>query len=127
MEDYKAILKMIESVDPNDTVKLDEIDMEVSLYLKPERRADLIRRKMIWYIPSAKYTRTRDALKAIRPKSASITLYEMNNGGGFILGVRCVLEFMNGKKVFSPNKLLPTEELAELHAIIQAIAYERGQ
>src|SRR5262249_23630579 len=72
-------------------------------------------------VTEIKYTRSRDALKAIRPE------------GWFIGNMReyASREFMCGLYQRSSAEMeivsgdLPTEELAELHAIVQAIEYER--
>lgn len=55
MTDHEIILKMIETVDPDDSVKLDEIDLAVYKYIG----------ELHMMLP--KVTRSRDALKAIRP------------------------------------------------------------
>jgi len=117
----EAILKMIEQVDPSDTAKLDEIDLEVSLFLKPERDQNHIRKKIKWYIPSGKYTRSRDALKAIRPEGWEISIEEGQNCWD------CSYYWAGEGVKLCRGVSLPTEELAELHAIIQAIAHERTQ
>ena len=140
------LLKMIETVDPSDTAKLDEIDARVHEYLGFQWHGDGVSvEHKLWaghwgfdsvkepslcncetqkdFAPEPKeYTRSRDALKAIRPD-------------GFIFYI-CPAKTVTNKWVFTCNvipddclfdcKYLPTEELAELHAIIQAIAYERG-
>lgn len=69
------------------------------------------------------YTRSRDALKAVRPE-----WYFIRAGGDW----RSTGEFYC--LIYSTQVVpqfyvdhAPTEELAELHAIIQAIAYERKQ
>ncbi len=147
----QEILKMIESVDPADTAKLDEIDARVWCYLNEKtfigkdssgfyvwdssndfRFKEVIDGKITQASKSIcgdgghsfcpepvvkKYTRSRDTLKAIRPEGWewdmmwNETVQYYGAGSGF--------------EVWSPaNPALPTEELAELHAIIQAIDYE---
>lgn len=67
------------------------------------------------------YTRSRDALKSIRPEGwgfsishlNAVVAYRINDTGGFDYALQ--------------TQKLPTEELAELHAIIQAIEWERSQ
>lgn len=95
------ILKMIETVSPDDTEKLDEIDARVWVCLHLQGDFNIsINGGIIYYrhnswpedartilqhpFQNPEYTRSRDALKAIRP-----------------------------------------EGLAELHAILQAIEFER--
>lgn len=125
----QEILKLIEEVDPNDTAKLDEIDARVWCYIHGERYAfnealsehgfnngyggitSTKARK------ARKYTRSRDALKAIRPDGFwPIKLYKDCNVFRF--------ELTNGSRIAS-SAWLETEELAELHAIIQAIFWDR--
>ena len=129
----ETILKMIETVDPSDTDTLTKIDAMVLLYVKPEETPlnYYIGQKeqdpegkaiahMCHFKDRPKFTRSRDALKAIRPKGwfGSIRIYTKESVCNFVkhepFGV-----------ADSPH--LPTEELAELHAIISAIAYERTQ
>src|SRR5689334_14421562 len=84
MTEAETILKMIEAVDPADTAKLDEIDLAVAYYLvgggfrykiihSPER-ITRTERQGDWitvpykYQSRFRYTRSRDALKIIRPQ-----------------------------------------------------------
>ena len=103
----QEILKLIEEVDPKDTAKLDEIDARVYEFLDfPDSN-----------IGCPEYTRSRDALKAIRPEGWRV----------FNLSEGTMFEFDLGKtnaRVF--RGLAITEELAELAAILQAINYERN-
>lgn len=63
------------------------------------------------------YTRSRDALKKIRPKGWRLEIGEWTDGWKATLW----------KKLFWVGETyLPTEELAELHAIIQAIQHDRA-
>lgn len=128
MKDHEIILKMIEEVDPKDTAKLDEIDGRVFCYIKeldPLMKMPSVWPYPMWKDPTAQrvdYTRSRDALKAIRPEGwfYNIGHNESNSGGLFACSM---YSHTNSPLKNSPD--LPTEELAELHAIIQAIAYER--
>ena len=118
MTDAQTILEMIEAVDPEDSETLDEIDRVVFWF---ERELDAV--AITITVPRnsiPRYTRSRDALKAIRPEGWVVssvskandcfcTFYRTNTG----------IEFKVGS--------LPTEELAELHAIIQALEYERRE
>jgi hypothetical protein len=117
----KKILEMIETVDPSDTAKLDEIDKLVFEYIKgagePENMTDFDRAMWDCRFLMNNYTRSRDALKAIRPKGWFPSI--IKNPSGSFYG-----DDSNGD---FPSPALPTEELAELHAIIQAIEYERLQ
>lgn len=134
------ILKLIETVSPDDAAGLDEIDFHVEKYLgnKP------------YYQGFKKYTRSRNAIKNIRPlliDGGVINSLEIIKGWGLtgarekecreecgqyqaILSYRTACE-KDGKKVFGRRSFwssarLATEELAELHAVIQAIEFERG-
>lgn len=70
-----------------------------------------------------RYTRSRDALKAIRPRGWGFDI-QTHNHRGDVVSWRCIAELCDKQVHFSSGVLL-SEELAELHAIIQAIAYER--
>ena len=75
-----------------------------------------------WYGNIRLYTRSRDALKAIRPEGWKINLSHHRND------FTVFFELFKGEG--NPSVHLykgSTEELAELHAIIQAIDYERGR
>lgn len=136
MTDAQTILDMIETVDANDSVKLDEIDARVWCYLRNATILYVQDRQIRYQTKNkhiyegyrhfgkttAKYTRSRDALKAIRPdfKNTFLTITK-----DFDFGWICDIE--NPDKFQLTTKTLPTEELAELHAIIQAIAYERNR
>lgn len=126
----EEILKMIETVSPDDTVKLDEIDARVQCFLHP-CRPDWIGYEdgmavvtsphggKIRLIKAKEYTRSRDALKAIRPEGWDF----IDVSGGFNHNAwTCQI---NMGPFTTEKQTLPTEELAELHAIIQAIAYEK--
>lgn len=147
MKQHEIILKMIEEVDPADTTKLDEIDFDVALYIHERKKHSFSptintkekyssRYGASWgldkdenIIPNSccnhsswpEYTRSRDALKPIRPsnKASFFTITkDFHFGWSCDIVIPDMIEFT--------TKNLPTEELAELHAIIQAIAYERG-
>jgi len=131
--DAVKLLQMIETVDPSDTAKLDEIDARVWCFLNDrvlrftegKRRFRYTLQCPLSMPPHRKrlnkeeyYTRSRNALKAIRPPVWSI----VNQAGD--RGIYCNI-VMDEKASFFCS-CAKTEELAELHAIIQAIAYERG-
>jgi len=143
----KQILEMIESVDPSDTAKLDEIDARVWCYLESHTFA-CIKWDRIFVLDehqceiekfngicTLKFTRSRDALKAIRPEGWQ---YCMEHSPA--IGFQCTLQDKMGSPDNPPNIFKSpwykagsggrtglTEELAELHAILQAIAHERGE
>lgn len=134
---HKQLLKMIEGVDQSDTETMDEIDARVWCYIHKQsyyshvNKADGFRNR-VWFgsgeprnyqygIPE--YTRSRDALKAIRPDGWGICHSPQGKFNTHII-VYC---YQIGQKGYNTKGglVLPTEELAELHAIIQTIAYER--
>lgn len=132
------ILKLIETVDPSDTAKLDEIDARVWCYLNGHWFVGKMRKAAedktsFTYIKKGTdathwntvsktenlycakhYTRSRDALKAIRPEGWTFEIIKHSNE---------MFSARYGDIINSNTQ--PTEELAELHAIIQAIEYER--
>jgi hypothetical protein len=115
MTEAETILKMIETVDPADAAKLDEIDARVFDFAHGQGMAQTaVNVGKTHGIPSGipQYSRSRDALKAIRPEGWRFICWPKHCDA---LGPRA--ELLADR--------LPTEELAELHAIIQAIEYER--
>lgn len=140
----KQILEMIETVDPDDTAKLDEIDARVHCYLASCKYAGMntyyvfrldastqCEEHEIRIEDLTKYTRSRDALKAIRPEEYFITVRGQETLG-FVAQVwtsknKTEAGYAGGFMSEPPVKELPTEELAELHAIIQAIEHERSE
>lgn len=146
MSEAKKILEMIESVDPNDTAALDKIDFAVLQY----RLFNEYQPSAIGYthtkdgskpLVAEKYTRSRDALKAIRPSGEEWhfiinKLYSAKRyleSSGLKEGWRAKLTKARYEDsgrlnvIFATNDdgVFATEELAELHAIISAIDYER--
>lgn len=137
------LLKLIETVDPSDTAKMDEIDKAVEQYLQQKtlKFEDIERYRddeagFIWFeyerlgnivvddpenpirVQGTAYTRSRDALKAIRPEGA---FFRIESDG--------LVEFRpkEYKGGFLMEARAATEELAELHAILQAISHDRNQ
>ncbi|QKZ15906.1 hypothetical protein [Spirosoma sp. KUDC1026] len=132
MTDAQTILKLIETVDPADTAKLDEIDARATaFYLRQTYdtysntvgfdNERCVYTKEHGWIKRLELTRSRDALKAIRPEGYFLICNDQNDPEQF----RC--EFLASHKTLTIYAYAPTEELAELHAIIQAIEYERGR
>lgn len=134
----EEILRLIETVDPSDAAKLDEIDARVWCYLHDvnflsigktdwgstrfqfsckchdEKQEELL-------LSSYYVTRSRDALKTIRPEGwfFFITNFDREHSWFQADGHKETWD-----EISTP--VCKTEELAELHAIIQAIAHERG-
>lgn len=127
------ILKMIEKVDPSDTAKLDEIDARVWALLNGFEidRMDEIgsawaKPRNIHHSEYPRYTRSRDALKAIRPEGYVSGAFPETKYGdvGECFHGYCQSE-SHAFETLIDFDALPTEELAELHAILQATEYER--
>lgn len=149
MTQASEILELIENVDPEDSAALGEIDARVWCWLEgykyigeyeiergPNIAGNFRKEPCFKYsgkegeehtqeyfhfyceMPHA-YTSSRDALKSIRPQ------------GWYFIIKHCYLEkdywaqCTNTDQIFTADGF-PTEELAELHAIIQAIEYERA-
>ena len=128
------LLKFIESVDPLDLDALNEIDSRVWCFLHGghiEKARGSGRRIIVtknaagnesvidsWDINQ--YTRSRDALKSIRPEGWYISVTAYLEGG------YCAT-LVNTKGFKTDYLCLPTEEIAELRAIIQAIEHERTE
>lgn len=119
MNSYQIILKLIEVVDPSDTANLDNIDTFVHILIN-----DIAGNEK--YIPPRQYTRNRDALKAIRPEGWWFECCKICDGTYMaeLHDDRYCTDDDEGITVKAWYR--QNEELAELHAIIQAIAYERG-
>lgn len=131
MTEAEKILKMIEGVSPEDEISLRVIEAQVWCWLKGFEYGQLNLMGRLVYRNNGrlkvkntypKYTRSRDALKAIRPNGWSLTV--VCNCGLPASIARMYNEDTFISPVTTPD--LPTEELAELHAIIQAIEYERN-
>lgn len=108
----KEILKMIEEVDPSDTAKLDEIDARVWCCLMGCRFESM----------NHPYTRSRDALKAIRPEGWRWWVSQQDDNAG-TWNAGCQQQHVPYHVMLEGG--FKTEELAELHAILQAIQCER--
>lgn len=134
----KEILHLIENADINDRDDLNYIDAQAGFYVK---HSGVMQDLLEYYLKDGKtyddavthaikfkyapeYTRSRDALKAIRPKG-KISWVFFND---YPEGSRARAEIFhdNGDNPIQTD-WMPTEELAELHAIIRAIEFERTQ
>lgn len=143
MTQAREILKLIEEADPSDTAKLDELDAKVWCYLNGHKFAavdmegDFGRGCMIIsddgsiisadfakgysdVIDIPKYTRSRDALKQIRPAGWYLTLMIDYLGKASYRMSKSGIEFHSAP-------YFQEERLAELHANIIAIDHERSQ
>lgn len=154
--DAVKILQMIETVDPADTAKMDEIDARTQCWLEGHEFVQMCSliggqefttgdsdqvgyeypgarvfmkgthkdgRKWNNSIGFRTYTRSRDALKAIRPARVGLMIRQSHDGTWDCF-IHWPSSLNNGNKNIHG---LPTEELAELYAIIQAIAHERNK
>lgn len=127
MNTAEELLNLIETVDANDTASLEEINARVQCYVEnrdaddhyeapwrpvKERRDNT----PLWKVIEARtYATSRDAIKAIRPVNWSFHCHPHYCDA---------YSKAHGINRTSPPSM-PTEELAELHATIQAIQYER--
>lgn len=140
----QKILDMIEAVDPEDTDKLDEIDARVCAWLHHEpyfshRVSDgwnqygiPINARLFTKSPSeqpngfsmvAPYTRSLNVIKANQPEGYAIYCAGEDPSWKADL-IRTKAE--GSVDCFSVRDM-PTEELARLYVVIDAIAHERGQ
>jgi hypothetical protein len=130
MTEAKTILKLIEEVSPDDTAKLDEIDVLVFRYCGDGCYPAI----PLPNSPFPRYTRDRNLLKAIRPEGFKTwALFDGYKEGAKFRAEMFTPEMHEEAKKYVCDKphiiqtgWLPTEELAELHAIISAIEYERN-
>lgn len=115
------ILRMIETVDPAATAKLEEIDFKVWCFIhQPPKDSCFAMRKY------PEYTRSRDVLKSIRPERWKFKINYIYPEEQELHGWFAFFQKTDPWKITRAQHL-PTEELAELHAIIQAIEYERAK
>ena len=151
-EASSKILELIENVDVDDTNVVDmlnEIDCHVYAYLKLHDNFDVHVHKggksityrhnsweketpsvLMHLFKDFQYTKSRDLLKSIRPEGWSWYASSNVNMDSFVIHTGFV-EATEGQPLMHDVEFLgevvgKTEELAELHAIIQAIAYERA-
>ena len=119
MENHEQILKMIEEVDPNNRELMEEIDILVWEYIGFDKNSE----RKIDDCPD--FTTSRDALKKIRPEGWGFD-HDVIFNKWEVVGYVTEGYSKNYPSVES-YCYLPTEELAELHCIIQAIAHERAK
>lgn len=126
-EIYKSLLNDIENVNPEDSMKLKRIEENFHRFLHGSVRPVIEEYRI------KQVTNSRDALKDVRPHGwypigfgkCGYGESEIGMGAfGFVFSLYKPDPFRQDG--FVKSKYLPTEELAELHAIVQAIAYERG-
>ena len=148
MTEAKKILSLIESLTPYTEKEiyrdkldiLDEIDARVVCYVNTtyeQTFVGLIKRTHRYgdgfefttdgqlrdHNLTIRYTRSRDALKSIRPEGCWRMHIEVTPNGESV----CELEREEDDgKDFKIISIQATEELTELHAIIQAIEWERN-
>jgi hypothetical protein len=149
MTDVKTILDMIESVSPEDYSPLDEIDCRVWCYLHGYKFGRMVDEETYpWEKPNfyaiaadgseieidkhccseysmtaESYTRSRDVLKAIRPEGWCLETVQDYGSGIWA----CQLTKASDVRISFSSTIgaAKTEELAEIHAILQAIEWER--
>jgi len=110
------ILRLIETVSPDDEIGMHNIDTKVWLYLtRPNSPVA---------IPShPKYTRSRDALKSVRPEGWLVQELSQDYATGTWYCTLVSPKYGGENAVQAGEQY--TETLAELSAIIQAIEHER--
>lgn len=132
----KKILEMIENLSLDDEVALNEIDARVWVFLELSNEfeitfsgATVYYRHKSW--PSGartimhhpfqhpQYTRSRDALKSVRPDGWAFAIWSNVSCAKWVCGIS------KDSDNLMTSVSLPSEELAELHAIIQAKQWER--
>lgn len=106
------LLKRIEAIDPTDKKAMQDLSNDVWSWIKGVKITPE-------FYPNLCFS--RDALKAIRPECLHLQIIKGFTTGAIVKGA-----IKNPVGDFSTPEL-PTEELAELHAIIQAIEYKRLQ
>ena len=133
----KQILELIENVDPSDTETLDEIDVLTFCFLnnetlkewRPEDFEFDVNEHNFTHIygnfefkdECQQYTRSLDASKAIQPDGWMLRTYQEK----FTKYYCHLIKYFDSGKILFDADGMPTEELARLHAIIQAIQWER--
>lgn len=136
----EQILKMIRTYDPENRLGMKEINARVyaflnlqgdfqvsfsdggSVYYRHNSWPNDASTVLLHLFDSFNYTTSRDKLKEIRPDGWRFEIYPDTEEGWtcYMTSVR-----KDKENQFSAY-YLPTEELAELYAIIQAIDFERG-
>lgn len=140
---HSEILRLIETADPDDATRLDEIDARVWCYIKgykyhrhdkPDQRNFMYeippQRGLIFgsiYADGKLYTRSRDALKSIRPDTGFISVVG-SKMTGYLSTLWDAAKYPNQDKdgYYFSSTDLATEELAELHCLVQFYAYIKG-
>jgi hypothetical protein len=139
IEQARHILRLIETVDPNDTAILDEIDarfwcLRNGYEFHPYKaRVSLFaweksgNRNLKHYETVPKYTRSLDACQAAMPEGWYLLLVNTDAGAtidriGFVW-FAC-LKRLKPEENDTQSPSLPTAPLAWLHAIVQAMIFE---
>lgn len=139
----EKLLKMIETVNPEDSAAIEEIEARYICFKMRDVYEGITHDTSTDETPMAKgkngssyyfdnYTASRDVLKRERPEGWWFTgqyFYNGNPDPDFTIEWRgCFAGRLKEDNSFSEihSKFLPTEELAEFHAIIQVITYERS-
>jgi len=102
------ILRMIESVDPQNSAKLDEIDMRIREYIDSEQ------------VAQKQYTRSIDDQESIWPRDVKNFFFTITKEYDFAF--YCDVEWGE----FKCSSSAKTEALARLHCLIQAIDHNRA-
>ncbi|MCG8345376.1 MAG: hypothetical protein MI685_09510 [Chlorobiales bacterium] len=139
-QNSRKILEMIEDVDPDDEKTVDEINARVwaffnlskgnprvsfnggSIHYRYDHWDEDASTALVHKFEYSDYARSRDALKSIRPEGWELGLVPWTDNGRDLHSYTATLTHLEREPFFTaPAK---TEELAELHAIIQAYIWE---
>lgn len=139
--DVEILLAMIAGADAEDTIKMDEIDARTECFYLQRKflkayYAGAGHLRYDYFVEESpgsqaggmvqKYTRSRDALKDIRPEGYVLfrngAAYSTKDSGEDQYQITL---YNKGRDLIINSAWCATEELAELHAIIQATEYER--
>jgi hypothetical protein len=146
MNNHETILRMIGEVDPKDEKALLDINARVWAFmnLNDDFKIHFDKEGRAYYRHNSwasehqsilrhsfdmpKYTTSRDAIKSIRPDGwfTEVRIFTLKDLDDWGFRSHIYQYKKTDGKIFSlESPPLVTEELAELHATIQAIAYER--
>lgn len=139
MKAHEHLFNLIENVNPSDWQTLDEIDGRFWCYIhqkafKSAKRSEKLN-CLILHLETPDegtdekvvtlrefFSISRDALKLHRPEGWRLEYINLENDHNYVAW------FYNKKYNIGISSIsCKTEELAEMYAIVQAIAYERGE
>jgi hypothetical protein len=132
-DQYKMLMMLIESVSKQDTATLDDIDVRTLCFLNKRQFDEYTHNGLIMW-SDGDVTGSLNK-KVVMPYSRSLeAAYSINDGGNWQYDLlipwngglaRCEAARLVGAGTLKNKPLLPTPELALLHAKIQVVAWER--